>query len=55
MMEDTEKNNPLFRALDRGIDDMLSGREYSYEEARKKIAQIREMRKNGKKTCGADS
>lgn len=55
MMTDAKNNGSLLQALDKGIDDMLSGREYSYEEARNKIAQIREVRKNEKKTCSTDS
>lgn len=55
IMTDAKNNSSLLQALDKGIDDMLSGREYSYEEARNKIAQIREVRKNEKKTCSTDS
>ena len=39
-----EKNN--FRFLDRGIDDMESGRELPLDDAFKKICELREVRKN---------
>ena len=40
--------NSLLQALDSGIEDMLAGRELPYEEAKKKIAQIRGARKDEK-------
>lgn len=40
--------NSLLQALDSGIEDMLAGRELTYEEAKKKIAQIRGARKDEK-------
>ena len=35
----------LMRALDRAIDDLESGREYSVEDGMKKVREIRERRK----------
>ena len=35
----------LIRALDRAIDDLEAGREYSVEEGMKKVRKIRERRK----------
>ena len=35
----------LMRALDRAIDDLESGREYSVENGMKKVREIRERRK----------
>ena len=41
-------HNSLLQALDRGIEDMLAGRELPYEAAKEKIAQIRGARKDEK-------
>ena len=35
----------LMRALDRAIDDLEAGREYSVEDGMKKVREIRERRK----------
>ncbi len=41
----TEIDKELLRALDRAIDDLEAGREYSVEEGMKKVQEIRERRK----------
>ena len=38
-------NRDLIRALDRAIDDVEAGREYTVEEGMKKVREIRERRK----------
>ncbi len=55
MSETTEKtrftvktdnvDRELLRALDRAIDDLEAGREYSVEEGMKKVREIRDRRK----------
>ncbi|MDD3369649.1 MAG: hypothetical protein PHP50_12340 [Lachnospiraceae bacterium] len=44
--ENNEENSKLFRALDRGMDDMEAGRELPVEEAFQKISELRRMRRN---------
>lgn len=46
--ENNAENSKLFRALDRGIDDMEAGRELPIEEAFQKISELRTMRRNGR-------
>ena len=38
----------LYRALDRGIDDMEAGRELPLEEAFDKITELRNVRRNAR-------
>ena len=38
----------LFRMLDRGIDDMESGRELPLDEAFERITELRNMRRNAR-------
>ena len=40
-----EVDRELVRALDRAIDDLEAGREYSVEEGMKKVQEIRARRK----------
>ena len=40
-----EVDRELLRALDRAIDDLEAGREYSVEEGMKKVQEIRARRK----------
>lgn len=40
-----EVDRELIRALDRAIDDVEAGREYTVEEGMKKVREIRERRK----------
>ena len=40
-----EVDRELIRALDRAIDDLEAGREYSVEEGMKKVQEIRARRK----------
>lgn len=42
------ENDNLFHLLDRGIDDMESGRELPLEEAFQKITELRKTRRNGR-------
>lgn len=41
-------NEKLLRMLDRGIDDMESGRELPLDEAFERITQLRNMRRNAR-------
>lgn len=41
-------SDKLFRMLDRGIDDMESGRELSLDEAFERITELRNMRRNAR-------
>lgn len=43
-----QDNKELFRMLDRGIDDMESGRELPLEEAFEKITELRNVRRNAR-------
>lgn len=38
-------NTDLFRMLDRGIDDMEAGREFTLEEAFEEISELRNIRR----------
>ena len=40
-----EVDRELLRALDRAVDDLEAGREYSVEEGMKKVQEIRARRK----------
>ena len=40
-----EVDRELIRALDRAIDDVEAGREYTVDEGMKKVREIRERRK----------
>jgi hypothetical protein len=44
--KDKTQQELLLQALDRGIDDIQSGRIYSVDEAFRKVNDIRQMRKN---------
>ena len=41
-------SDKLFRMLDRGIDDMESGRELPLDEAFERITELRNMRRNAR-------
>lgn len=43
-----QENKPFLRRLDRGIDDMESGRELPLEDAFKKIIELRDVRRNAR-------
>lgn len=44
--ERLHENESFLRMLDRGIDDMEAGRELPLEDAFKKIAELRDARRN---------
>ena len=44
-VSNTEVDRDLVRALDRAIDDLEAGREYTVEEGMKKVQEIRARRK----------
>ena len=43
-----KENNHLLCMLDRGIDDMEAGRELPLEDAFRKIAELRDARRNAR-------
>lgn len=43
-----QENDDILRMLDRGIDDMESGRELPYDKAFREIEELRESRRNAR-------